>query len=173
MNRNCGSLILRQVWNGTCLFGKRTFNMSHDVNAGFLFKKYSQLKVPVGIWLSLCYKIIRFYKNASNLKFSFDPFVTNAPFLYPWKYQRKGALGTNGLSTNSLEQPMPNAVSLTCSSPHVSGKIQMEIFSISKYLVKSLINKNCPEPVMVLAWNLDHYLHFRKEIRWRQKNWQY
>ena len=64
---------------------------------------------------------------------------------------------------------MPNAVSLTCSSPHVSGKIQMEIFSISKYLVKSLINKNCPEPVMVLAWNVDHYLHFRKEIRWRQK----
>ena len=28
---------------------------------------------------------------------SINPFVPNAPFLYPWKHQKRCTLGTNGL----------------------------------------------------------------------------
>lgn len=33
----------------------------------------------------------------SEIDKSINPFVPNAPFLYPWKHQKSCALGTNGL----------------------------------------------------------------------------
>ena len=38
---------------------------------------------------------------------------------------------------------MSNLVSLTCVSLHILDKTQTEVISISGFLIKSLINKNC------------------------------
>ena len=38
---------------------------------------------------------------------------------------------------------MPNLISLTCSNRQILDKTQTEVLPISRFLVNSLINKNC------------------------------
>ena len=38
---------------------------------------------------------------------------------------------------------MPNLVTLASSSPRILHKLQVGVFSISRFFVESLINKNC------------------------------
>ena len=42
-----------------------------------------------------------------------------------------------------LETSIPKLISLTLTSLQILDKIQMKIFSISGFLLKSLINRNC------------------------------
>ena len=42
-----------------------------------------------------------------------------------------------------LETSIPKLISLTLTSLQILDKIQMKIFSISRFLLKSLINRNC------------------------------
>ena len=59
------------------------------------------------------------------------PSFTSVP---PWLYPR--------LSNYSLESPVSNLVSLTRSSPKILDQIQTRAFSMSRFLVRFLKNKN-------------------------------
>ena len=75
-------------------------------------------------------------------------------------------------SNISLERFAPTLVSLTRPSLQILGKTQTELFPISGFLVNSLWKKIAliPEPVMILARNLDQQLNLARERKQRQKN---
>ena len=71
---------------------------------------------------------------------------------------------------------MPTLVSVTGSTLHILSKIHAMTFSVSRILVNSrikilqikiVIN---PELIMILTWNLGHFLNLGRKTWWRQKS---
>lgn len=87
---------------------------------------------------------------------------------YPWVTQKQwkaALLSPSDIKNYLLETLMLNLIFLIHPSLQIFCKIQTGAFSISRFLVKSLVNKNCltRELVLMLIWNLDWFLNFMKK----------
>ena len=99
-------------------------------------------------------------------RFSLTLIWVGVGWFYPSTHKRyKLAVSLSPTGNYSLEIPMPNLVSRTCSILQILNKV---LTSFSQFLVwiKIVITQ---ESVMSLTWNLKRNINLKREIQWCQK----